>query len=44
MTDSLFHAEEEEDFILDHWAADVAAEVIEAYGGLKPGDAYRWKG
>src|ERR1039457_6530621 len=39
MADSVFYAEEEEDPTLDHRAADVAAEVVEAYGTPNPGDA-----
>src|ERR1017187_10001984 len=39
MADSVFYDEEEEDPILDHRAADVAAEVVETYGTPNPGDA-----
>src|ERR1051326_2998333 len=38
MVDRVFYSEEKEDLVLDDWAADVAAEVVEVYGRPNTGD------
>src|ERR1041385_5626140 len=43
MVDDIFEREKEEDLIPDDRAADVAAEVVEVYRSISPGDAVKSK-